>query len=239
MRYDAIILSHPKDYTKIYYCLESMRWLNPLPDNIYLVTPDRATSDNFVCLTDSEVIDLDISEVKFSRPNWIYQQLIKTFQDVTRNDLYMCIDSDLIFNRPIDVFAGGKPNFFISDRDQHHIPYFSLMEIYFGFGRQVNHTYINDFMLFDKNVCREMLPDLKTFVNDLNEILVNEEYLFSEFETYGNYVTKTHPRMYNHTHTKTKTHGQYKQWSHDEIRSAINMYKGNTNVDLFTIHTWT
>jgi hypothetical protein len=151
----------------------------------------------------------------------------------------MCIDSDLIFNRPIDVFAGGKPNFFISDRDQHHIPYFSLMEIYFGFSRQVNHTYINDFMLFDKNVCREMLPDLKTFVNDLNEILVNEEYLFSEFETYGNYVAKTHPQMYNHTHTKTKTHGQYKQWSHEEIRAVINMYEGATDVDLFTIHTWT
>jgi hypothetical protein len=72
-----------------------------------------------------------------------------------------------------------------------------LAKIYFGFSRQVNHTYINDFMLFDKNVCREMLPDLKTFVNDLNEILVNEEYLFSEFETYGNYVAKTHPQMYN------------------------------------------
>ena len=60
--------------------------------DIFLVTPDHAVSDNFVCLTDSEVIDLDINEVKFSRPNWIYQQLIKTFQDVTRNDLYMCID---------------------------------------------------------------------------------------------------------------------------------------------------
>ena len=235
MIYDAIILSHPKDYNKISFCLDSLRNLDPSPLHTYLVTPDAVSIDGLISISDKEAINVDIEQIHYKRPNWIYQQLIKLYQDFTANNIYMCIDSDVIFNRPIH-FTGKT--FFISDRAQHHEPYFNFMKSYFGITEWANHTFINDFMIFDKQLCRIMLPEINRFVEHLNTYLSDDRYLFSEFETYGNFVAHNFSGMYTFRLTKTKTLGKYTSWDTQELIIAKELCK-TLPIDLFTVHTWT
>jgi len=239
MKYDIIILSHPKDYVKIQYCISSLRFAKQEPSNVYVVSPHPANGAGIISITDDDAISVKKEDIKYRRSNWIYQQLVKLFQDFTEHDLYMCVDSDLIFNRPINVFKGDKPNFFISDRSQHHEPYFNFMNLYFGLSKQVDHTFINDFMVFDKNMCAEMIPDKGHLVLAINEVM-SDDCLLSEFETYGNYITKNHPALYDSQPTKTKMHGRHSSapWSVEEIEQIV-IENRTKDVDLFTIHSWT
>ena len=235
MNYDAIILSHPKDYNKIKFCYQSLEYLEPKPQNVYLVTPNKIHVDGLISISDEESIPINISDIKYKRPNWIFQQLIKLYQIFTKNDIYMCIDSDVIFNRKIN-FTGKT--FFISDRHQRHIPYFNLMSSYFAITEWANHTFINDFMIFDRAICKIMLPQINTFIKDLNSYLVNDNFLFSEFETYGNFVTNHFRSSYTTKYTKTKTLGKYDNWTDEELTILVNLCK-EIPIDLFTVHTWT
>lgn len=235
MNYDAVILSHPKDYNKIRFCFESLHNLDPSPIHVYLVTPDPIDMIGLINIRDIESIPLDISEIKYKRPNWIYQQLIKLYQNFTASDLYMCVDSDLIFNRKL-TFSGKT--FFISDRDQRHDPYFNFMSDYFNMHNFANYTFINDFMIFDKKICKQMLPELSIFVKDLNDYLQNDKYLFSEFETYGNFVFNNMGGSYTIKPIKQKTFGQYGLWSDQQLEILANLCK-TLPIDLFTAHTWT
>ena len=244
MRYDLLIPCHTKDYIKLKHCLNScLNFLNPKPDNIYIVSPSeilfKSESLQIYNVLDNLAINIDINNIKYQRKNWIYQQFIKLGQDFSKNDLYLCVDSDLFFNRPIDLFDGDKLKFFISDRNQYHQPYFNFMKKYKNLERQTDHTFINDFMMFDKNICRELVNDLDSLLCFCNENL-SDEFLLSEFELYGNFVTKHHQHKYSKQNTKTKTLGRYinQPWSEQEVDILVENTK-KENYDLFTIHSWT
>jgi hypothetical protein len=240
MNYDLIIPCHPKDYVKLQYCLGAcIKHLNPTPQNVYLITPDGLSAKNITGIKDDEAIGIQMSQINYRRPNWIFQMFVNLFQDFTENDLYMTVDSDVIFNREQKLFKDGKPIFFISDRDQHHIPYFDFMDKWSGLERQTDYTFINDYMMMDKRVCREMLPDINALLDFCNQNL-SEDCLLADYEIYGNFVTWAYPEMYETSHTKTQMHGKYvhEPWTEAEIESAINHYSGK-DLDLFTIHSWT
>ena len=155
----------------------------------------------------------------------------------------MCVDSDLFFNRPINLFDEEKPKFFISDREQHHQPYFDFMKKSHDLNKQVDHTFINDFMMFDRGICHEIigndLGNLAPLLSFCNRNL-SDECLLSEFELYGNFVTKRHPDRYSKQNTKTKMFGRYanQPWSEQEIENYVSQMK-DKDYDLFTIHSWT
>lgn len=239
MIYDLIINVHPKDLNKIPYCISSIYDnFSILPENNYIVTPEYFYYSSFKTILDNEAIAINKNEIKHKRPNWIFQQLIKLFQNFTKNNLYMCVDADIIFNNKINV---GK-KFYISSREQYHEPYFNLMKK-IGIKRCVNHTFINDFMLFDKNICKEVVGgDIKSFVDFLNEAMNDSCYL-SEFELYGNYVMNKYPKLYDIEYTQVATFGkyieQYGNWTNQEINTCINIIKNVKDVDILAIHSWT
>lgn len=235
MNYDAIILSHPKDYNKIKFCYRSLEHLDPKPDKVYLVTPNKLNIDGLISISDQEALSIDINDIQYKRPNWIFQQLIKLYQNFTENDIYMCIDSDVIFNRPMH-FTGKT--FFISDREQHHNPYFNFMSAYFALTEWANYTFINDFMIFDKSICKIMMPSINRFIRDMNQYLKSDNFLFSEFETYGNFVMNHFRSSYTIKQTKTKMFGKYDTWNNDELNILVDLCK-DIPIDLFTVHTWT
>jgi len=240
MKYDLIVPAHPKDYVKLDFCLNScLEYFNPKPENIYVITPDGLEGNIITSIKDEDAIQISQSDIKYRRPNWIFQQFINLFQDFTKNDLYMSVDSDVIFNRNVDLFENSKPIFFISDREQHHIPYFTFMKQWGNLEKQVDYTFINDFMMFDKKICREMVPDIHELLGFCNEVL-SEECLLAEFEIYGNYVTKHHKDKYVTKDSKTSMSGKYVQnpWTVDQIRNLILSHK-DKDIDLFTIHSWT
>ena len=240
MKYDLIVLAHPKDYIKLQYGLNScMEFLFPKPENIYVVSPSEICSDKITHIFDEDAIPVKLDQINFKRQNWIYQQLIKLFQDFTENDFYLTVDSDVIFNKRQNLFENEKPVFFISDRKQHHKPYFNFMDKWSGMERVVNYTFINDFMMFDKKICQEMLPDIDVFLDFANQVFC-DECVLSEFELYGNYVSWAYPEMYETKFTTTQLNGKNSQtpWTSDEIESLITRNR-ISNLDLFTIHSWT
>ena len=109
----------------------------------------------------------------------------------------------------------------------------------FFYNRIKEYTFINDYMMIDKNVCREMLPDINDLLDFCNQNL-SEDCLLADYEMYGNFATWAHPDMYETGHTKTQLNGKYVQnpWAREEIQDLATQNHGS-DLDLFTIHSWT
>lgn len=235
MKYDLIIPLHEKDIIKFVYCDQSIeRHFTIQPEHKYIVCNTPIEYKDYIWIHDDAAIPVKKSSINFHRQNWIYQQIIKLCQDFTINSTYMTVDSDVIFNRKIDI----KKAFYISDRNQAHPPYFEFLK-YYNIYKQTNYTFINDFTIFEKDICREMLGSAEKFFNTLNPIL-SETCYPAEQETYGNYILTKYPNRYDIIFQKTQLNGKYypREWHPDEIEKLIENNK-NKDIDLFTIHTWT
>ena len=235
MKYDLIISAAPKDVYKIPYCLESTRkYFSVQPENTFIVCPYKTKIDGTIHIGDEHATPFNKNAINFHRQGWIFQQLIKLFPSFVRNDYYFVTDSDVIFNKPLVI----EPAFWISDREQHHQPYFNFME-HFGIQKVADHTFINDFMLFDRDICQEMTGPPLDFFDKMN-ILLSDDCFPAEFEMYGNYVESRYPGAYKKIQHKVETNGVFypNNWQHDDILALIEKHK-NTDVNLFTIHTWT
>ena len=235
MKYDLIITAAHKDIYKIPYCLNSVRqFFSIQPENTFIVCPYKTKISGTIHIGDEHATPFNKESIKFNRPNWIFQQLIKLFPIFIKNENYLVVDSDVIFTKPLEIGS----TFWISDREQCHQPYFNFMK-HFNIEKFVDHTFINDFMLFDKKICNEMTGPPYDFFEKMNSIL-SDDCFPAEFEMYGNYVESRYPGLYNKVYQKVETNGVFypNNWERVEIERLIEKHK-TTNIDLFTIHTWT
>lgn len=236
MEYDLIIPVHEKDLLKFLYCDASIeKHFTIKPKNKYIVSNVKINNyKDYICIHDDDAIPIKKQDINFRRQNWIYQQIMKLCQDFTKSPTYMVVDTDVIFNRTIDI----KRAFYISDRNQNHQPYFNLMK-HFNIYKQTDYTFINDFTIFEKEICREALGSAKDFFNKINPLL-SEECYPAEQEIYGNYILTNYPDRYDIIFQKTQLNGKYypQPWNDFEIEALIE-YNKDKDLDLFTIHTWT
>ena len=116
--YDIVIVSHEKDFNNIKFIVEYAH-KNLRFDSIHLILSDREVyndMDLLNTLTDkpifqhneNDVLKIDKSCIKLNRPNWIYQMLLKMFQNVTNNDNFLIIESDCIILKDINFFEDEK-----------------------------------------------------------------------------------------------------------------------------------
>lgn len=199
---------------------------------------------------EQDVLDFDSTAAKmFRRPQWIYQQFLKLFQNITTTDDYLILDSDLIINRPLDLLdENGKPKFFLGN-DQHHTPYFKYSKDMFGFGREYDYSFISEIMLMKKSMTRRLLGNFYNSSNDDNIAIKNlynltcsgatDNWIPADYEIYGNFIEKFHSDMYTKVKIKTLMKGRYinEPWKNEELEQYIEEMKG-TNYDTFTAHTW-
>jgi len=176
MEYDVVIPAAIKDYHKLRFCVESLKYLNPLPKVISIVTPTKIDVEELnkvapckvINELESDIMPLNPLEAKnFRRPQWIYQQFIKLFYAIQKPETYryLVIDSDLILLRKLDLITNNKFNFFLGV-DQNHKPYFNMMEECFGFGRVYDHSFISEIMLMTNDLTFSLLLDINlNFVN--------------------------------------------------------------------------
>jgi hypothetical protein len=237
MNYDAVILSSEKDYIKLDFLLDSLINLDPKPENIFVISPteikEKRKEVNY--FLDDEVLKFKKENLKF-RPNWIKQQFLKLFQDITKNDYYLILDSDIFLNKKIEIFKNNKPNFLLSV-DQNHKPYFDFLEN-FGIKKIYERSFISEIMLFNKKIIRRFLEDsnltVDSFINKSIEI-INDNCYISEFEFYGNMVLKYYPDLYDFTILNTRVIGKHEDWNKNEILQTIN---NNQDLDIISYHTW-
>jgi hypothetical protein len=245
--YDIVIVAHEKDFNNIKFIVEYSQ-KNLTFDSIHLILSERKEFNDLELLKtltdkpvylhlESSVLSVDKTRIKF-RPNWIYQMLLKIFQNVTKNDNFLIIESDCLILQKIDFFETEKTNFYLC-RDQNNPPYFNFNNL-LGFGREYDHSFISEFMMYDKKIIRDLLDKSNcNNVDDFLEIIynnVNNECHPADYELYGNFCFKYHNEKVN---LKTLTFGfngrYHNPWSDDEIIQLVN---NNLDKDVISFHTW-
>lgn len=217
--YDIFIAAAPKDFNKLKYLFKSIDENLTGFEDIHISVPDKeqflymdkdwARREGYLLLflnhniylhSDKEILDIDMSKCKY-RPNWIYQQYLKMFQNVTKNDLYLTIDSDVIFNRSMSMFTilnviddpstvingFGIPKSIKPERkrilwagwQQNNRPYFEFQEKMLNLPREYNGTFISDINFMSKNIIDEMMSKnnytIDSFIEKSFEIITGNE----------------------------------------------------------------
>jgi len=246
--YDVLIPTAEKDFLKFRFTYDSILENLDGFDKFYCISnvkvPKELSISGVQYFLDDDVLDFDYSGFKgivMERKRWYIQQFIKLFQQITSDD-YLVVDADVYFNKKIDVIENGKPTFLFG-KDQLNQPYFDFTEKVLGFGRIYPYSFINEVMLFKREIINHMVSStgfniygfFELATKALNEI--NSPSGMCEYETYGNYVTKYFKDQYNYRYLKTKRYRKHRIWKTEEIQSCINSIKGS-KYDMITFHSW-
>jgi len=89
--------------------------------------------------------------------------LLKMFQNVTKNDNFLIIESDCLILQNINFFVDDKTIFYLT-RNQNHEPYFNFSKKIMNLDRSFLHSFISEFMMYEKKKINHMLK-LSNFVN--------------------------------------------------------------------------
>jgi hypothetical protein len=184
--------------------------LNPQPETIYVVTPEpeQLAGLPITAVADDEVF-------KFNRrgntPNWIFQQFVKLFQGITKNDLYLVVDSDLVFIKPFRVFSdNGKMFLWRYSYSGNTESAYRMVTEALGIKR-VLPSMMSHFMMFDRTICRGILDEFARlhpvcegkslescfydWVVDMMS-LPEDKFALSEWELYANFAVQKHRGRY-------------------------------------------
>jgi hypothetical protein len=210
MKYDVVIKAHNKDYHKLELVVDSLKYLNPEPENIYILTQDGFYPKNtifdekIVFIKDEQVTPyIDRSRLTH-RPNWNWINLVSILQEFTENDLYLDVQSDNFFTKPIDLFDDqGRPKLFQSTvnpgNNKGHRPYFEFSENVFGLEKVSDgYSYIIEFLMYDRKLLKELFKKFSSTEEMLEVIYsnVNDNSYPADQEIFGNLVEKHFPEKY-------------------------------------------
>jgi hypothetical protein len=249
--YDIVIVSHEKDFNNIKHIIKySQENLNF--DSIHLILSEREEYREFEMIKsitpkpiflhkESDVIKIDKEKISF-RPNWIYQMLLKMFQNVTKNDNFLIIESDCLILKPLEFFDGNKTIFYLG-RDYPNEPYFNFNKSILNIGREYDHSFICEFMMYDKKIIKDLLKRTNCgSVDDFIEIIyktVNDDCYPADYELYGNFVYKFHnenfavKKLNYHMTGRDGRHNPF--WSEAEINMLVDIHK---DMDAISFHIW-
>lgn len=149
----------------------------------------------------------DVNGATTKRVGWYFQQFLKmAYSKVCCEDWYLVWDSDTIPTHEIRMF---------SENDIDRAPYFDVKTEYFKsyfdtisnifpeLKKEVDYSFVSEHMLINTEVMNEIINKIesdgrKFWINIIYSI--NKDSIdnagFSEFETYGTYVTHYYPNMY-------------------------------------------
>jgi len=243
---DLIIPAAPKDYNKVRYVISQAREHVNL-DTVHVVVPEpdkiQIGFDDVFVHADDDVLPYDRDEMSF-RPNWVFQQFLKVFQDVTPNDWYLVLDADVFPAKRMPLWSDdGKPILNLG-RDQYYEPYFSFNEEMLGFGKVYNWSFLSECTLYSKTLVREMLTHcgltLDGFWTKAVEMTARGCRM-ADSELYGSYVYRQHPGVYDIRNLTVHLGGRYgsRQYTDGEIEKEIKrMKRDKPEVDIFSLHSW-
>jgi len=247
--YDVLIPLAEKDFNKFRFAYDSIvKYLSGFAD-VHCISPvpfpKHLKIQGVLYHLDKDVIDFDFSVFKGgikNRTGWYRQQFIELFQEVTRDD-YLVSDSDNIYTKKIDVYRKGKPLFLLGE-DQNHGPYFRLTEKLFGFGREYPFSFINEIMLFKRPIIKELVAStgltnegfFQLVAAELNRTQENSG--MAQYEIYGNYVTKYHPKLYGYEYLTFINKNKHREWTDSEIQKELDKYR-DSKYSMIKMHSWT
>lgn len=253
--YDIFISSAKKDFIKLPYLLKSIEQYLEGYDQIYICTPEKTSTlvsnkSNVHFLYEKEVLNLDGYIFNY-RSNWIGQQFLKTFQDVT-SDLYFTIDADVIINRPITLFTDAGKRILYNGWVQNHEPYFKFQKIMFDLPKVYKDTFVSDSNFMDRKIIQEMMDrsnyTLDSFLSKAASIIKGPQEAPdacypAENEFWGSYAYKYHQNLYEPRQFKNKAIGRTTfsldttVWTNEDIEREIRSH-AEQDFDAISLHDW-
>jgi hypothetical protein len=239
MKYDIVIVSHEKDFHKIKYVLGNA--IENLSDfeEIHLILSERAEFQEKEDIEkiaketqvfyhkETEVLIVDKNKIKH-RPNWIYQMMIKFFQNVTKNDNYLVIESDMAILSKLNFFENDKTVFYLG-LDGNHEPYFNFNEKLMGLKREYDHSFISEMMMYDKKKIKELIKkcDCEKVDDFLNLVydLVDKDCYPADYELYGNFCYKYFKDEFLFKNLIFNYSGKHGNWTDQEIIDRIESHR--------------
>ena len=192
--------------------------------NIYVIGPETISEkikslndDKIIFVNESDFVDVTrLREIYSMRTNdkpghagWYIQQFIKmSFARFTHDEYYLIWDSDTIPLKPVKMFDDDTKKPFFDMKLEFNRAYFeAIKKILPGIYNPINQSFISEHMIIKVEFMRELISEIENNDNftgkNFQEKIINAiepESLrgsgFSEFETYGYYVTSRHPGAY-------------------------------------------
>ena len=130
---------------------------------------------------------------------WYFQQFVKL--EISKRhhltDDYLVWDADSVPIRDLDFYDQDE-RILINKSNEHHPPYFELMQEVIGLEKKVNFSFISEHMVFSKDLVSELIDRISQkaksdwWIHVMDNI--SDHNLrpgtagFSEYETYGNFA---------------------------------------------------
>ena len=139
---------------------------------------------------------------------WYYQQFLKMqYAFDCRDEYYMSWDGDTVPCMAFNMFSEDGLPFMDLKREYHEEYFLTLKRILPGLGKLIEKSFISEHMLFKCSCMKELTGEIEK-----NQELSGESFwekiihaippemitksAFSEFETYGSFITAHHPESY-------------------------------------------
>lgn len=210
---DIIIPVVPKDLEILPLCLEGIKHcVKNKIKGIYLVSPkdqriiDFCKRSGLIFIDESSVLGISPNDINLlvntptgviNRSGWLFQQLLKLSANIGTCEHFLCIDADhILLQEHTFLTSCNKTVFYLSD--EKNPPYHTnrmrlLKSDHIG---RMPFSYVAHKMLFSKKQLRELQRKIekangKGWIESiLDSYDCNEVSGFSEFELYGNFVTR-------------------------------------------------
>jgi len=248
--FDIIIPTGPKDVEfvprvvdYVYRCFEQMEcvYILTAKENFSKIERRIPVNVPYMLIDENELLPhLSLSVVaeilneccpnRRASAGWYFQQFLKLgfAQSVYCKKYYLSWDADTLPLAPISFFEGEHLLF--NPKSEYNPNYFRTIERLFGYGKQMEYSFIAENMIFSKNIVCEMLAEIEKSevggVTWLEKILHASDLYdsmpaFSEFETYGTYCLVNYPNLYKARHLNTFREAGYicgRKISEDKLR---------------------
>ncbi|MCR4922713.1 MAG: DUF6492 family protein [Lachnospiraceae bacterium] len=147
---------------------------------------------------------LKVDEIPRGMVGWYYQQFLKmSYSDICRDDYYMTWDGDTIPCRSFSMFDKDGTPFFDLKQEYCENYFITLGRLFPGMKKCIDKSFISEHMLMKKEFMLEMIRAIegderlcgsKYYERILRSIDIDKMKAssFSEFETYGSYVSLKH-----------------------------------------------
>ena len=181
-------------------------------ENINFLKKNFLSEQYLIFLNEEEIIPnvklIDVASMlaelggNSERAGWYYQQFLK--MNISRHPLiskyYLIFDSDTIMLRKMNFFNKSNKSI-INTSNEFHKPYFETIRN-FGLIKTNNFSFISEHMLINSIIMQDLitliekkdpknLSWIKTVISYINKDSLSGSG-FSEFETYGTYLSKYH-----------------------------------------------
>ena len=230
------------DVIKIITSLKNKKKLEKYPE-IELVDENSLMPDLTLKSVQTEFSQMGLDG---KRSGWYFQQFLKlAYSRISKYPYYLIWDADTIPVRNITLFSEqGKPIFGM--KEEYHKEYFTTIESLFGFSKCSEGSFISEHMIFKCEFVQEIIDEIEKMQNIQGKYFwqkilhaVDGQLLmhgaFSEYETYGTWVTMKYPEEYTECRFISNRYGKSIMGYPPDIKD---LNRASKYYDAISFETW-